>query len=340
MWSIGVDVHARRSSVCILDEEGRRIKEFTVFGPPGKVCHELAQLEHPFGVCFESSCGYGYLYDYLAAVAHHVAVAHPGHLRLIFRSKKKNDRVDARKLAMLLYLDQVPTVHVPSVKVRSWRSLIEYRTRLIGKRTACKNQLRAILRSHGVEAPRGKKLWCKAGLTWLAAIELPTSQAMLQRDLSLEELGSLGQQTKRVERELNKIARGDFGVQLLRTIPGVGPRTAEAVVAYIDNPARFSRSKEVGSYFGLVPCQDQTCDADHRGRITREGPGTVRKLLTEATWQAIRRSPRLKARFERFQHGDPRRKKIAVIATAHHLIRVMHAMLRSGEPWEELKPAA
>ncbi len=164
-------------------------------------------------------------------------------------------------------------------------------------------------------------------------MELPTRQIALQRDVGVEELQHLDTQIKRVEKELNAIAEGHAGVYLLRTIPGVGPRTAEAVVVYIDRADRFARNMQVGSYCGLVPSQDQTGDRDRLGHITREGPATVRKLLTEAAWQGIRRSSHIRAYFERVQDGDEQRKKIALIATAHYLVRVMHSMLRSGELW-------
>jgi transposase len=134
---------------------------------------------------------------------------------------------------------------------------------------------------------------------------------------------------------LADIASRHPGVNLLMTIPGVGIRTAEAVVAYIDDAQRFTRNKTVGSYFGLVPCQDESAGRDRLGHITREGPGTVRKMLVEASWQSIRHSPQIRRFFERVQRGDPKRKKIALIATAHYLVRVMHAILRSGEVWRE-----
>ncbi len=70
-------------------------------------------------MCYEASCGYGPLHDALRRLAHQIQVAHPGHLRFIFRSKKVNDRVDAQKLAKLIYLGEVPTVHVPSPEVRA-----------------------------------------------------------------------------------------------------------------------------------------------------------------------------------------------------------------------------
>ena len=333
MWSIGIDVHQRSFAVCILDEHGKMVKQMRLRGTLAKLLDTIRSIKEPFAVCYEASCGYGHLHDLFGKLAQRVVVAHPGQLRLIFRSKKKNDRVDAKKLATLLFLDQVPTIHVPSVDVRSWRSLIEFRHRLVAKRTRAKNALRAVLRGHGVEQPLGKKLWTRGGVAWLGAVELPTRQTALQRDVGVDELEHLETQIKRVEKELNAMAEEQPGVYLLRTIPGVGPRTAEAVVAYIDRADRFVRNKQVGSYFGLVPSQDQTGDQNRLGHITREGPATVRKLLTEAAWQGIRRSPHIRAYYERVQGGDKERKKIALIATAHYLVRVMHSMLRSGELW-------
>ena len=282
-------------------------------------------------MCFEASCGHGWLYERLKRMAQKVVVAHPGQLRLIFRSKRKNDRVDAEKLAKLLYLDEVPPVYVPSVQVRSWRAMIEHRQKLMQERVRTKNQLRSLLRTHAIVAPRG--LWTKKGLAWIEAQELPTSMDRLQRDILLERLGSLRGLIERVEEALGEIAESHAGVKLLREIPGVGIRTAEAVMAYVDDPQRFTSIKSIGSYFGLVPCQDQSAGKNRLGHLTRQGPATVRKLLTEASWQAIRRSQRIRDHFERIRQGNPQRKRIALVATAHYLLRVMLAMLRTGEVW-------
>ena len=113
-------------------------------------------------------------------------------------------------------------------------------------------------------------------------------------------------QIRRIEQELNRQARKVPAVALLRTIPGVGARTAEAVVAFIDDPHRFRDAKAVGRYFGLVPSQDQSGARNRLGHITREGAPVVRQLLAEAAWQAQRRSPTVQDYFERAQRGEPR----------------------------------
>lgn len=333
MWNVGLDVHAKRSTYCVLDANGKLVRTHTIKGPWDKVLSELSRIKERWQVCFEASVGYGALHHQLRQMAEKVVVAHPGHLRLIFRSKRKNDRVDAEKLARLLFLDAVPTVHVPPAEVRAWRGLIEYRQRVLGEQTRVKNRLRGLLRSQGLVAPLG--LWTKAGIAWLKELTWPTAFETLQRDDLLDQLATVGGRLKVLTRELNQRAKADARVVRLMTIRGIGPRTAEAFVAYVDDLQRFTRTNRVASYFGLVPSQDASAQVNRLGHITRQGPGTMRKLLVEAAWQGIRHSPRLKAYYERIRRDDPGRRKIALVATAHHLLRVMVALWRDQTVWRE-----
>jgi hypothetical protein len=164
--------------------------------------------------------------------------------------------------------------------------------------------------------PKEPGLWTKSGMKWLRQLELPTGSQQLRRDLLLEEIDTLCHQVRRIEHQLNRQARQTSAVMLLHSIPGVGARTAEAVAAFIDDPQRFPNAKAVGRYFGLVPSQDQSGDRNRLGHITREGASVVRQLVAEAAWQAQRRSPTVRAFFERAQRDDPQRKKIALVATA------------------------
>jgi transposase len=334
MYTVGLDVGDNCSSVEILDPNGRTFKHLEIKGRWPLMLERIEkEVPRPFSVCFEASNGYGYLQQKLSKLAERVTVAHPGQLRLIFRAKRKHNRVDAQKLAKILYLDEVPAVHVPKADVRSWRGAIEYRQRILAQRVSAKNRIHALLKSQGIQKPgEVKSLWSPKGIAWLNGLEWGELDAM-RRDILVDELKQLGERIKRVEKHLKKIADAHPGVALLRTIPGIGIRTAEAFCAYVDDIRRFERMKQVGAYFGLVPCQDATGEVNRLGHITRDGPPTVRKLLCEAAWQGIKRSPTIRSFFERVGHDDPQRKKIAVVATAHYLVRVMAAMLRSGETW-------
>lgn len=338
MLSIGLDAHERTSSLCILDGSGQLVKEKTIRGHPRQAIEYLRRLDEPFRICFEASTNYGWLYDQLGTITEHVQVAHPGRLRLIFKNRRKNDREDAARLAKLLYLDEVPQVHVPSIDVRSWRGLIEHRQRCVRERTRIKNGIRALLRTHGIQALRGRRLWTHNGHAWLAEQQFPTAVACLRREQFLEDLVHLDRKIKRIEQALDEIAVKHLGVALLRTIPGVGARTAETFVAYVDNPDRFVGGS-IGAYVGIVPSQHASGGVNRLGRITREGPSTVRQMLAEATWQSIRRSRTVRDRFERVRRERPDRTKTALIATAHYLARVMLGMLTTGQPWRETATA-
>lgn len=367
MLYVGLDYHLRTSSICIMDQTGKIVKEFKVPGGGEQTLRELAKIEGSWSICFEASCGYGVLYDRLIQMAAKVVVAHPGQLRLIFKSKKKSDRVDARKLAQILLLGQVPAVWVPVQDVRNWRELIEFRKALVNKRTRVKNMIKALLRGcilgiarlsqpslppkRQLKASLGeadapspsptpslyprKGLWAKKGIDALLELKLPSPSDVLRRELLVEELRSLEVQIKRVEKELDLRCEKHAGGELLMTVPGVGPRTAEAVLAYIDDPSRFRRNKQIGAYAGLVPLQDDSGGSQRLGHITKEGPGTLRWYLVEAAWAAVRTSPSMRAYYQRVRQGRKDRTRIAIVSVAHRLLRVMLSMLKNGEEWRE-----
>lgn len=333
MLYAGLDIHQSHITVCVLDSNGKVFQRWQVRDAE-ELMARLAGLP-PFEVCYEASTGYGRFYELLTTVAARVAVAHPGLLRLIYRSRQKNDRADALKLAKLLYVGEVPTVHVPAADVRAWRELITFRKRLIEKRTRAKNGLRCVLRSLGIRPPLEFGLWTKRGVAWLKALEFDQPLHSVKRSMLVQELEAHSQNIKLLEQQLHEYSKHNPAVQLLQTIPGVGLRTAEAVVAFIDDPHRFPNSKRLGSYFGLIPSQDQSGRTNRLGHITKEGAPVVRAMLTEAVWQAVRRSRTVRSFQERVQRGDPDRRKISVIATAHYLVRVMWSMLKHGTVWKE-----
>lgn len=164
MLTIGLDVHQRVLALYMLATDGAVVKEYVVRGGWGALLVDLRTIREPLQICYETSCGYGALHERLSKIAARIVFAHPGQLRLIFRAKKKSDRVDARKQANLLLLDQVPAVHVRDPRTRAWRELIEHRRGLIDKRTRAKIGLRALQLSHGISPIKGHKwLWSRVG---------------------------------------------------------------------------------------------------------------------------------------------------------------------------------
>ena len=253
--------------------------------------------------------------------------------------KRKTDRDDALRLAEVYRLGKFPAVNLPVKEVRERRGLIEHRQKLVGRRVALQNRARAILAGQGLPAPQGARAWTEAGLAGLAAHARPLAECGRQElwrgrlQLTLSELAQVKALLEQAEKKLDEMAKADAAVQLLETVPGVGPRTAEAVVAFLPQPERFRTSKQVSAYGGLVPRQYQSTDTDHRGRITKRGPRTLRKLLVECAWVMLRYNAWARAVYQRLTHGGKARKKQAIVALARKLLVRCWAMLRDGTAW-------
>ena len=261
-------------------------------------------------------------------------------------AKRKTDRDDARRLAQLEALDQLPAVVVPEKRVREWRALIAHRQALVTQRVAAQNRVRSILLGQGLPAPRGAKAWTATGLAGIAQFARPLAACgpdELWRgllDLALTAYRQADELVAAAEAKLDELGKASPRVRLLDTVPGLGPRTAEAVVAHLDDPHRFKTGKQVGAYGGLVPRQFQSGEDDRRGRITRRGPAVLRKLLVQCAWAMLRYNRWARAVFDRLSRGKARRKQ-AVVALARRVLVRCWAMLRDNQPWRsDPEPAA
>ena len=257
--------------------------------------------------------------------------------------KNKSDRQDALKLARLSAMNQLPLVHMPEQKVRQWRSLIQYRHTLVERRTAICNALHALL---GAQGEPDVKNFRKEGIAQLAASAKQLAQCdphELWRGQLQSELTALAQVQElidQVEEKLDAVAATDDRVELLQSIPGVGPRLAEMVVAQIDDPKRFKNGRQVGAYAGLAPRRYQSGESDRSGRISRCGSGRLRKLLVQVAWGMLRHNAHGNAIFQRLCKGQKTRRKQAAVALARRILVWCWAMLRDNSRWDAGKLAA
>jgi transposase len=266
-------------------------------------------------------------------LAAQVEVANPSRIPWLFRDGRKNDRLDAKKLSTLLYLKQLPTVHLPTGEVSAWRALINHRRSVIKRRTMVKNQIRTLLRAFNHRCPH-KSLWTRRGRVWLSSLRFDASRGLMMRTLTAE-LDFLEAQRDQVETQLDEIAGTQPAVSLLQTIPGIGPRSAEAIVAYTDRVDRFGHRKQFASYFGMTPTQDASGTVDRHGHISKRGPSVVRWVLVEAVHRVIQHSPEWRAYFDRIQRGRKDRYKKAIVATGRKVLTVAYAMMRDARPFDE-----
>ena len=259
-------------------------------------------------------------------------------------NKTKTDRKDALKLARMMELGNLPTVHVPQPGVRQWRELISYRHALVDRRTAIKNRIRSIFERRGESMFSGHKAWTVDGIAWLHKQALPLKECSPlelwrgQLHEELQQLQGLEQNIAAVESKLNELSVADERVRRVRTAPCVGPRLGELVVAMLDDPGRFKTGKQVGAYVGLTPRQWQSGQSLREGHISRMGNRLLREVLVEVSWLGIRTNAWMKQVYESVRRGSDKRKKIAIVAVARRLFVRLWAMLRDGAEWQEPLP--
>jgi transposase len=290
---------------------------------------------------FEISGQAGFLYDSLIDDADTVTVANPSKMTWIYRTAKKNDRLDARKMAVLLSIGEIPSVYMPCREVRQWRQMILHRRNIVSKLTQAKNRIRALLRSEGYSRPYDKGgWWKKSNRFWMSCLVKDSRIGScdlwrMQLGNLLEEFLTLENQLKRITEYLDGYLSDNVDAGLLMSIPGVGPRTAEAVLAYTDNLNRFGNYKRYCAYFGLTPKLDESGSTRRLGHISKHGPSVVRWVLCESGWKVIRKSKALQEFYVRVRSGQESRKKIAIVAVCRKLLCIMRAMLRDNEKFSE-----
>lgn len=250
--------------------------------------------------------------------------------------KRKTDADDAAKLTRLAALEQINPVHIPPLEVREQRHLQEYRRSLVADRTACKNRIRATLLLKGLRILEDKYAWGPAWLKELAEVCKPLKDCGVhelwrgQLHVELEHFYRIDELIAVVTNKLDELAEADKRVDLLRSIPGVGPRTAEVIVAVLDKPERFASARQVSAYAGLVPRRYQSGRMDHSGRITKRGSPMLRQTLNQAAWVAVRCNPRLREFYLRVSRGAKKRSKQAIVAVMRKLLVIAWAMLRDA----------
>lgn len=338
MVYVGMDVHRESTTFCLYDpsaEVGRAYRTFTRPTTPEGIIGVLAPLKGRCQVAFEVGTQAQWIAGMVRPLAAEVQVANPSRMPWLFRDGHKNDRLDARKLATLLRLRELPQVHLPSADVSAWRALINHRRTLVKRRTAIKNQVHAILRAFGKRCPH-KSCWTRVGRVWLRSLTFDEARGWMIETL-LDELDRVSRTVVNLERQLDAIAKTQRRVALLQTIPGIGPRTAEAIVAYTDDPRRFSNCKQFTSYFGMTPTEDSSGAVRRYGHISKRGPSVVRWLLVEAAHQVIMRCPPLRAFFDRVHRGKKDRYKKAIVATGRKVLSIAYGMMRDERPFDPTK---
>ena len=341
---VGLDVSLEETFVCVVDQDGKRVWQGKVFSTPRAISRcVLAKAPEAVKVVLESGPLSTWHYHALKDEGLPVICLDARHAQAaLSMAVNKTDANDAHGLAQIARSGWYKEIKVKSMDSHMVRTLIVSRSQLVGIRTKLSNHLRGIMKTFGLVLGKsgGRSLFEQAREKSKGNLALSGIVESIHAVWS-----SVCGQIESMDRAIRGYSSDDETCQRLMTVPGVGPITALAFMAVIDDPKRFAKSSSVGAYLGLTPRRFQSGEMDYNGRISRCGDKLTRVLLYQAAnvlFERVNRWSKLKAWAQRV--AQKRGKRRAKVALARKLAVIMHRMWLDGTSFrwtdKEAKAAA
>jgi transposase len=336
----GLDVSLEETAICIVDEAGHIVRE-------ARSASEPDALVAFFGACGLEMERVGLEACSLTAWLH-AGLTEAGLAAICIETRQakaamgampnKTDRNDARGIAQIMRTGWYRAVHVKSPSCRSWRALLTARRMLVNKRRDVENGVRALLREAGLKVGTPSRRDFPARVRELTG-DNPVLAELGQSLLSVIEV--IDKEVVRLTRRALDEVKAEPTCRRLMTVPGIGPLTALAFRATIDQPGRFRKSRDVGAHLGLTPRRYQSGQTDVQGRISRCGDELARTALYEAAHSLLIRSSKWSAlRAWGLSVAKRRGMARARVAVARKLAVILHRMWADGSEFRWGKQAA
>lgn len=345
----GLDLGDKDSHLCFCTAEGEIVERAKVATTTPALSRRFQRCA-PMRIVLETGTHSPWVSRLLGQWGHEVIVANPRKVRLIGNSRRKNDRIDAQSLAdlasvrpRLLY----PIEHI-SAQAQQDRAVLQARDALVRARASLISHVRGLVKAIGSRLPS-----CSAeAFARKAQAALPDSLTPAVLPL-LEQVAGMSTTIRAYDKQVKELLRTRYPqAAVLHQIRGVGPITALAFVLCLGDPERFSKSRQVGAYLGLVPAQRDSGQSTPQLGISKEGNPFVRRLLVQCA-QYILGPFGEDSDLRRFGQriaasGGKNAKKRAIVAVARKLSVVLHRLLVTqqaylplkGKLGQELAPAA
>lgn len=331
MDTIGLDLHKRESQLCIIADDGS-ITERRIVTSRERFAAVLGNRS-PARILLEASTESEWVAQHLESLGHEVIVADPNYAPMYAtRTRRvKTDKRDARALAEALRLGAYHTAHRVSAERRHVRAELAVREAFVRTRTRYISIAKALVRRDGLRvASSDSHLVAKR----IAALELSDMLAAELMPL-FQVLAPINEQIDAADCRIAQLSKDDPEVALLMTAPSIGPVTASAVVATVDDISRFNSAHQFEAFLGLVPGERSSGEKRRVGKITKAGNSRIRYLLVEASWRIMRSKGEETAALREWALlvATRRGKRIAVVALARRLAGILYAMWRDRSPY-------
>jgi len=337
----GLDVGGKRTAVCVVDDAGKIVWQGMVDTHPEMIASALQRFRGKLArVGLESGPFTPHLHRSLAAQDFPMVCMDARRTADAIKSRRiKTDKNDAQALAEMLRAGWFTAVHVKTADSHRIKTLLGARDQLVKVKRSLGNQVRGLLRPFGIRLPSrvGTRKFAEA------AHQATQNDAIMHASIKalLEALVSIDAQVGRLDAELRELAGHSEVAWRLMSVPGIGPVTAMAYIAAIEDPNRFKRTRDIGAYLGLTAKRYQSGETDVRLGISKQGDSMARHYLYEAANVLL---TTVKKRFALRSWGLQLMKKVgpkrARVAVARKLAVLMGRMWKDGTHFEAAMPVA
>ena len=345
MRYLGLDVHCGATVWCLLDDAGEvveRGKLPTTQAALTELVRRLSEDDELLAGQEVGTMSY-FVHDVLTAAGVKLLSFNAHQLRMIASSRKKTDKRDAFWIAKALQTGMTPhPVYVPSGQVRLLRQLLSERDALRCDQKRWLIRAKSSVRAAGLSVPASRTV--ESLLSALIAEPAGIDETLAQ---TLERYGRMhalvSQELSELEAAIARETADIEAIQRLQTIPAVGRWVAVTIYAWVGEVARFPSARHLAAYAGLVPSVWQSGDSKRSGGITKQGSPALRRILTQAAHVLLWRcrsaeAAPLKAIAMRI-HTARKRRKIAVVGAARHILRIAYYVLRDGTVYDPTRLA-
>lgn len=333
---VGLDVGQQETSLCVVDRDGKNVREVKVPTEPEAIRSALAGCTDGLQrIGLEASSIGLWLYRELHSAGLPVIVVEARHMHVSLSAmRNKTDRNDARGIAQMMRLGWFRAVHVKNVETQRLRTLLSNRKLLKRKLIDMENHIRGALRTYGLLVGQVGRGGFEARVRELIERTDIVFTTMIETMLDVRR--AVWEGFNRLHKILLRVVQHDVVCRRLMTVPGVGPVTALSFKVGVDDPLRFSRSRTVGAHFGLTPRRHQSgTSIDFEGHITKQGDGTVREALCEAAASLLLRVKRYSAlRAWGLRVAKRTSMLCAIVAVARKLAGILHRMWMDGTEFQ------
>ena len=335
--TVGLDVGDRETHYCVLDDAGEILEEGRFRSTRQGLAGRFAKMDTS-RVILEVGGLSAWMSRDLESFGHETIVANSYQVGRIYKGQDKTDRKDAETLARLGRADPKLLKPLRHRRQRAMldRGLLNARDILVRSRVQLINHVRGVVKTIGARIP-------SSGAAQFAKKAGPALPEEMRSTLEpiVETIQLLTDQIRTFDRKIEAVSKQRYPeTELLQAVHGVGPLTAFAFVLSIDDPHRFAKSRDVGSYLGLRPGKHQSGDNDPQLRITRTGDPQLRRLLVQCANYIVgpfgQDSDLRRFGLRLIERGGRFARKRAVTAVARKLAVLLHRLWVTGEVYDSL----